>query len=60
MLTGCHFTLSKTLKQDNKQNTMASLLGFARRNWQMSSPPVAPEKTEKPLRFGVLGAANIG
>lgn len=53
-------TTSKELKQQNTQSIMASLFGLARRNWQMSNPPVAPEKTEKPLKFGILGAADIG
>ncbi|KAI0134346.1 hypothetical protein BJ170DRAFT_716844 [Xylariales sp. AK1849] len=38
---------------------MAALFGLARRNWQISNPPEVP-KTERPLRFGILGAADIG
>ncbi|KAI1454761.1 oxidoreductase domain-containing protein [Annulohypoxylon moriforme] len=37
---------------------MASLFGLARRNWLILNPPQA-SKTTAPLRFGVLGAADI-
>ncbi|KAG4217312.1 hypothetical protein PC116_g34207 [Phytophthora cactorum] len=38
---------------------MASVFGFARRNWLIFNPPEAP-KSAAPLRFGILGAADIG
>ncbi|OTB12059.1 hypothetical protein K445DRAFT_321548 [Daldinia sp. EC12] len=38
---------------------MASVFGFARRNWLIFNPPQAP-KSAAPLRFGILGAADIG
>ncbi|XXG97296.1 hypothetical protein Hte_003592 [Hypoxylon texense] len=38
---------------------MASLFGLARRNWLIFNPPEAT-KTTTPLRFGILGAADIG
>ncbi|KAI1765200.1 oxidoreductase domain-containing protein [Hypoxylon sp. FL1150] len=38
---------------------MASLLGLARRNWLIFNPPEATKSTA-PLRFGILGAADIG
>ncbi|KAI5926010.1 hypothetical protein F4810DRAFT_619335 [Camillea tinctor] len=37
---------------------MTALFGLARRNWQISNPPEVP-KSPKPLRFGVLSAADI-
>ncbi|KAI0384864.1 NAD(P)-binding protein [Hypomontagnella monticulosa] len=37
---------------------MASLLGLARRNWLIINPPEVPKSTA-PLRFGILGAADI-
>ncbi|KAI2632161.1 oxidoreductase domain-containing protein [Hypoxylon sp. NC1633] len=37
---------------------MASLLGLATRNWQIFNPPKVPKSTT-PLRFGILGAADI-
>jgi hypothetical protein len=39
--------------------TMASVVGALRRNWQIRNPPEAT-KNDKPLRFGILGAADIG
>ncbi|KAI0394973.1 hypothetical protein F5Y17DRAFT_465961 [Xylariaceae sp. FL0594] len=38
---------------------MASVVGAVRRNWRMTHPPEIA-KTSKPLRFGILGAADIG
>ncbi|CAG7556413.1 unnamed protein product [Fusarium equiseti] len=38
---------------------MASIFGFLHRNWQSSSPSTPP-KQDDALRFGILGAANIG
>ncbi|KAI1098817.1 oxidoreductase domain-containing protein [Jackrogersella minutella] len=38
---------------------MASLFGLVRRNWLIYNPPQAPKSTA-PLRFGILGAADIG
>ncbi|KAI0181590.1 oxidoreductase domain-containing protein [Hypoxylon sp. FL1284] len=38
---------------------MASLFGLVRRNWQIFNPPEAL-KSSAPLRFGMLGAADIG
>ncbi|KAI1210798.1 oxidoreductase domain-containing protein [Annulohypoxylon truncatum] len=37
---------------------MASLFGLARRNWLILNPPQASKSTA-PLRFGILGAADI-
>ncbi|KAI1637244.1 hypothetical protein F4809DRAFT_605226 [Biscogniauxia mediterranea] len=37
---------------------MTALFGLARRNWQISNPPEVP-KSPKPLRVGVLSAADI-
>ncbi|OTB01012.1 hypothetical protein M426DRAFT_64871 [Hypoxylon sp. CI-4A] len=37
---------------------MASVFGFARRNWQLFNPSQV-SKSAEPLRFGILGAANI-
>ncbi|KAK2697043.1 hypothetical protein QWA68_005034, partial [Fusarium oxysporum] len=37
---------------------MSSVLGFLRRNWQAYSPPEPPKNTN-PIKFGILGAANI-
>ncbi|KAI1442442.1 NAD(P)-binding protein [Annulohypoxylon stygium] len=37
---------------------MTSLLGLARRNWLIFNPPQASKSTA-PLRFGILGAADI-
>ncbi|KAL7624145.1 hypothetical protein AAE478_005702 [Parahypoxylon ruwenzoriense] len=37
---------------------MASLYGLARRNWLILNPPEVPKSTS-PLRFGILGAADI-
>ncbi|KAI7762408.1 hypothetical protein LZL87_006803 [Fusarium oxysporum] len=37
---------------------MSSVVGFLRRNWQAYSPPEAP-KNINPIKFGILGAANI-
>jgi hypothetical protein len=39
-------------------HAMASVLGFARRGWQIVTPP-AVEKADGALKFGILGAANI-
>ncbi|KAI1123484.1 hypothetical protein F5Y10DRAFT_51714 [Nemania abortiva] len=38
---------------------MASVFGLAHRNWLMGHPSTAPKSSE-PLRFGILGAADIG
>lgn len=38
--------------------TMASIVGFLSRNWQLLSPPSTPKNPE-PLRFGIISAANI-
>ncbi|KAI1471271.1 NAD(P)-binding protein [Daldinia caldariorum] len=38
---------------------MASLFGFVHRNWLIFNPPEA-SKSAAPLRFGILGAADIG
>jgi len=38
---------------------MAALFGLIRRNYLASNPPVVA-KNEQPLRFGILGAADIG
>ncbi|KAK6222791.1 hypothetical protein LQW54_000600 [Pestalotiopsis sp. IQ-011] len=38
---------------------MASIIGFLCRNWQIVNPPDT-KKIERPLRFGILGAADIG
>ncbi|KAF5676097.1 hypothetical protein FHETE_2224 [Fusarium heterosporum] len=38
---------------------MSSLVGFLSRNWQASFPP-HPRKNANALKFGILGAANIG
>ncbi|KAF5647360.1 hypothetical protein F25303_5226 [Fusarium sp. NRRL 25303] len=37
---------------------MSSVVGFLRRNWQAYSPP-EPPKNANPVKFGILGAANI-
>ncbi|SCO86438.1 related to Oxidoreductase [Fusarium oxysporum] len=37
---------------------MSSVLGFLRRNWQAYCPPEPPKNTN-PIKFGILGAANI-
>ncbi|KAF4958458.1 hypothetical protein FGADI_2380 [Fusarium gaditjirri] len=37
---------------------MSSIIGFLRRNWQAYSPPEPPKNTN-PIKFGILGAANI-
>ena len=39
---------------------MASLFGLIKRIWQIKYPPSVPAKDEKPLKFGILGAADIG
>ena len=39
---------------------MASLIGLAKRNWQVNYPPEVVAKIAKPLKFGILGAADIG
>ncbi|KAI1375964.1 oxidoreductase domain-containing protein [Hypoxylon crocopeplum] len=39
-------------------STMASLIGLASRNWLIFNPPELPKSTT-PLRFGILGAADI-
>ncbi|KAH9893890.1 oxidoreductase domain-containing protein [Xylariomycetidae sp. FL2044] len=39
---------------------MASILGFVKRNWQLFNPPNCPAKAANPLKFGILGAADIG
>lgn len=38
---------------------MAAILGLLRRNWQIRNPP-EPPKTDNALKFGILGAADIG
>ncbi|KAF7538275.1 hypothetical protein G7054_g3050 [Neopestalotiopsis clavispora] len=37
---------------------MASLIGLLCRNWQLANPPTV-KKHDKPLKFGILGAADI-
>ncbi|ETS80999.1 hypothetical protein PFICI_06001 [Pestalotiopsis fici W106-1] len=37
---------------------MASLVGLLHRNWQLANPPIV-RKNDNPLRFGILGAADI-
>ncbi|RYO95977.1 hypothetical protein DL765_011715 [Monosporascus sp. GIB2] len=39
---------------------MAALYGLVKRNWQIRNPPEAPAKAAEPLKFGILGAADIG
>ena len=39
---------------------MASLFSLIKRIWQIKYPPIVPAKDEKPLKFGILGAADIG
>ncbi|KAK7756365.1 hypothetical protein SLS62_001591 [Diatrype stigma] len=38
---------------------MAGLFDMAKRNWQIRNPPGVVTKTAEPLRFGILGAADI-
>ncbi|UKZ52442.1 hypothetical protein TrVGV298_006219 [Trichoderma virens] len=38
---------------------MAGLFTFLHRNYKASNPPIVP-KSSDPIRFGILGAANIG
>lgn len=38
---------------------MASFLGLVQRLRQMNNPPIADKKADA-LKFGILGAANIG
>ncbi|KAI8964698.1 NAD(P)-binding protein [Daldinia sp. FL1419] len=38
---------------------MSSIFGLARRNWLVLNPPEVP-KSAGPLRFGIIGAADIG
>lgn len=38
---------------------MAGLFDLAKRNWQIWNPPNVVAKSAEPLKFGILGAADI-
>ncbi|KAL7942012.1 hypothetical protein V8C42DRAFT_333350 [Trichoderma barbatum] len=53
-MRGVYISAKRTI-----QHNMAGLFSFFHRNYKSSNPPIVPKSSE-PIRFGILGAANIG